>query len=388
MLVIPVTCFSQNNYIKNPHVEINNTDDNEFYYFTYTFKDQWDISRNFNFKFPKDYTNRKIHKFGIPETLAQPFTPSEKAINIRKEIAKDGLFRINKNTIEIDKSAIVSFYAKDYGRPIANFIKEILEEKGADTRLQRIEMAMKFVQDIPYGIPNWEKNGNYYGGISTPPEILIFGYGDCDSKAFLFACILSYLIDAGDIVFVQQDQHLLTAVKINSVNEMSYIPINGDNYAIAETSGPARFNFGEIEQIEKNEIIAEKLVFHKDIDRLSSQPSSNNPIKLSSKIVVQKRSFYKLFFRNDYDEEIVILMHFQDIDGNWVTEGWYKIKSGETIHIASSRNKTFYYFARCQDGEWAGESFREFEGKTYGFNKIKNPQSSFADLIYVLTGNQ
>ena len=66
----------------------------------------------------------------------------------------------------------------------------------------------------------------------------------------------------------------------------------------------------------------------------------------------------------------------------------YKIKSEETIHIASSRNKTFYYFARCQDGEWAGEAFREFKGKTYGFNKIKNPQSSFADLIYVLTGNQ
>ena len=197
---------------------MNPSKDKNYYYCDYTFKDQWDITRHFNINFPRDYTNQRIQKFGIPESLIEPFVPSEKALNDRRKIAWDGLFFINGNTIEIDKSAVVSFYAKDFGRPIANFIKECLKEQRSDNRLQRIEMAMKFVQDIPYGIPNWEKNGNYYGGISTPPEILIYGYGDCDSKAFLFACILSSLINPSDLIFVQHDQHLMTAIKSSSVD--------------------------------------------------------------------------------------------------------------------------------------------------------------------------
>lgn len=374
--------------MKNPHVEMKPSRDRDFYYFDYTFKDHLDISRHFEFQFPLEYTNQRIARFGIPESLIEPFAPTEQAINERRKIAWEGLFFINGNTIEIDKSAVVSFYAKDYGKPIAYFIKKCLKEQGVDNRLQRIEMAMKFVQDIPYGIPNWEKNGKYYGGISTPPEILIYGYGDCDSKAFLFACILSYLIDPGDLIFVQHDQHLMTAIKNKSVEGMCYIPINNENYAIAETSGPARYNFGELDEETEPKILAEKLEFQKDINRLSSRPTKNIKKRLSSRIIIQKKDYYKILFRNEYKDDIALLVHYYSIDGEWTTDGWYKIKPGNTIHIASSKDKTFYYYAHCNSGVWSGNFNIDYKGETYKFNKIKNPQKGFADLLYVLSGDE
>lgn len=387
LVSISISAFSQKTFMKNPHVEIKPSRDKDFYYFDFTFNDQWEISRNYKCKFSRAQTDQKIHKFGIPESLTEPFVPTQKAIDSRKEIARDGLFRITSNTIEIDKSAVVSYYAKDFGRPIANFIKECLKQKGADNRLQRIEMAIKFVQDIPYGIPNWETNGNYYGGISTPPEILIYGYGDCDSKAFLFACILSYLIEPEDIIFVQQDQHLLTAIKTSSKDNISYIPLRGEYYGIAETSGPARYNFGVIDEEDESSIIAEKLVFQKDINRSSYQPVKNIN-RLTSKIIVQKKNNYRILFRNEYEEEINFLINFMNLEGNWITEGWYDLNPGQTVQIASTRNKEFYFYARCKNGEWSGQSKIKFEGKTYGFSKIINSQKGFEDLIYVLSGDK
>jgi len=379
---------SQDSYMKNSHVVMNPSRDRDFYYCDYTFKDQWDITRNFKISFPRAYTNQKIQKFGIPESLVEPFAPTESAINERRKIAWEGLFFINGNTIEIDKSAVVSYYEKDFCRPISNFIKESLKERGADNRTERIQMAMKFVQDIPYGIPNWEKNGNYYGGISTPPEILIYGYGDCDSKAFLFACILSSLIDPDDVVFVQHDQHLMTAIRTESITGLSYISLSGNYYALAETSGPARYNLGEIEKGVTKNILAEKLEFQKDIDRSSSNPGKKIKKRLSSRIIIQEKESFRILFKNEYKEDIKLLVHYFDLQKEWKTDGWYIVKPGDTMHIANSRDKTFYYYAKCKNGEWSGNSQFEFKGETYKFNRIYNPQEGFEDLMYVLSGEE
>ena len=69
---------------------------------------------------------------------------------------------------------------------------------------------MKFVQDIPYGLPYEKRVRSKYGGykyddgIFAPNEVLIKGYGDCDSKTFLFACIVSHMINPDDIFLSEE----------------------------------------------------------------------------------------------------------------------------------------------------------------------------------------
>ena len=129
-------------------------------------------------------------------------------------------------------------------------------------------MAMKFVQDIPYAIPK-ESRRIYKNGYITPLEVLIEGYGDCDSKTILFVCIMSFLIPEDDILFVSIPGHIFSAIKYdddnfkknNSDNYIpytqrkecnsktgTYLEYKNDKYFICETAGPGRPYYGQSNQ--------------------------------------------------------------------------------------------------------------------------------------------
>lgn len=206
----------------------------------YTFKDFFGRLRDMRFCYPSVEIKEKARRFGISSSLFKPFYRWE--IQDRKEQCERGLF--DPNTLAPDKSAVVSYYAALVCKPIARAIADALHADGRDTRLNRIRMAMKFVQDIPYGIPDFDDATRRFGGVIPPPLIMMFGYGDCDSKAMLFAGILSYLIDYRDIIFLKVPLHVLTAV-YHSESLGTSIQFRNRPHYLSETAGTGRYDIGE-----------------------------------------------------------------------------------------------------------------------------------------------
>ncbi|MEZ5082451.1 MAG: hypothetical protein R2750_03225 [Bacteroidales bacterium] len=231
----------------------------ESYKIQYKFLDQFNNFQQYDLTLPKEQTLQMIFTFGIPTWLFDPYIDNEANIKTRSLEIKKGLFVLNENTIEVDKSAVINYYAPAFCRPIAEMIVSSLADYGLDNRQNRIEMAMRFVQDIPYGIPKYEDKKRHYGGVSPPPRLLIEGFGDCDSKVILFVGILVYLIPAEDIIFLNQNEHVLSAIKSEVNKGQTFITYNNSTYLIAETSGPGMRLLGEKGNYFKNKFSVETL---------------------------------------------------------------------------------------------------------------------------------
>jgi hypothetical protein len=230
-------------YACNSHVKFSVDNINGEYKIEYTFKDANDILRTFHLNLDAKKTLKDIARYGVPKSFFEniPTTISKE----REKSIKKGFYEQSGNILKPNRSAIVSFY-RPYCKTIAGGIIYLLTNEKSDSRLNRIEMAMKFVQDIPYGVPEIKDTTWEIYGIYSPPEILIQKYGDCDSKAIMFACILSYLIDIKDVLFLYQGHdHALLAIKGSPTATQKYIEIEKEKYIIADVTGPARLNWGD-----------------------------------------------------------------------------------------------------------------------------------------------
>jgi hypothetical protein len=276
--------FAQRSIRKNPHVEYNVQKKGDIYDISYTFLDPFDHLETFSIQLPIAQTNHMIEIFGIPASMFEPFAPTHQVLSARKQILEKGLFLLNNKTIEVDKSAVVEVYSESFCRPVAEFIVESLIKSGSDSRKNRIEFAMCFVQDIPYGIPKYDDKTRHFGGVFPPAKILIEGYGDCDSKAILFAGILTYLIDPEDFIFLNQSNHVLSAIRAAPSQGMTFVRYEGDTYLVAETAGPGRRKLGEKGQYFQTRHMVEPLKVKNryTIPVESTNTTSNSKIDLSN----------------------------------------------------------------------------------------------------------
>jgi len=234
-------------YDKRDYVKISCQIVDKQYSIKYIFKDHCYVLREFDFQFPKPVADIMINKYGIPNYVYEKAHTSKEIEQLRNERIQKGFFKKREGFRPYtDYSALVCCYADDYCQPIANWIKNELIKNYADTRENRIAFTMAFVQDIPYAVPKWENEKFEYWGVLTPPQILIEGWGDCDSKAVLFAGILSYLIDPQDIAFVilGEPAHAYCAIKTDNNNNKTCYELKDDYFAVTETSG-GRWLFGE-----------------------------------------------------------------------------------------------------------------------------------------------
>tara|TARA_B110000444_G_C18714900_1_gene535525 strand:+ start:50 stop:1048 length:999 start_codon:yes stop_codon:yes gene_type:complete len=283
ILVLPIFCISQEKYIKNDYVKMDSRIENDNYVIDYFFKDHQSIGHQIKIILHKRRTEDMIEKFGLPYSIFEPYDDTKvDIIKQRRGIIEDGLFLLDGKKIKKDKKALIEYY-KTPTLQIANYIISYLQSQNNDTRENRIEMTMKFVQDIPYAIPKKNKK-IYKNEYITPPEVLIEGYGDCDSKTILFVCIMSYLIPEDDIVFVSVPGHIFSAIKDHDssnkiqsnkrlpqtqqkddLKQGTYVELNNEIYFICETAGPGRPNYGQsdneiklsyIEKIDLSEVIS------------------------------------------------------------------------------------------------------------------------------------
>ena len=264
--IMPFSFFlGQEKYSKNEHVEIDCSTTESHYIIDYKFKDHQHYEHLFEMSLERFKIDTMIEKYGLPKSYFKSSNKKDDELEEkRKQLAIDSFFILEGGVLKKDKQALVDYY-RGMTSPIANFIIDYLDTNNQDTRANRIEMAMKFVQDIPYGVPKDKKNDGKFGYI-TPPEILIEGYGDCDSKTILFVCIMSYLIPTNDIIYVSTPGHIFSAIKnyemskvlehneeyipytqreFNKLDLDKYVEFNNDIYFVCETAGSARPNYGE-----------------------------------------------------------------------------------------------------------------------------------------------
>jgi hypothetical protein len=327
--------FGQNE-VQNPHVRhvVEKVDSN--YIIKYTFKDQFDVLQTYTIYYPIELTDQKIDKFGIPNWLFEPYIDNEYNRSVRLKEIEKGLFTLKEDIIEVDKNAVINYYAEDFCRSIAGLIVGSLKEQGNDNRLNRIETAMCFVQDIPYAIPVFKNNERHFGGVTPPPKLLIDHFGDCDSKAILFAGILIYLIPAEDILFLNQKDHLLTAVKGDPKESDTYIEFAGQSFLIAETAGPGRRLLGEKGNYYKGGFIAETV----EVDQPVIFPVDYN--STISKSITAKNARNELILKNCSNREFRFQLSFNR--ENW--EALYLAPNETEKYIFDSEQEIYLRFRK------------------------------------------
>jgi len=259
---------AQRNYKANDHVGYRISQSGEDYVIKYTFKDPWGALCRISWSLDKSQTDKDISKFGIPKWMFDPYPDRPDVRAKRYRILSNGLFKVEKNTIMVDKNAMINTY-QDYTKVLAEWMVDYLREYYVDSRLNRIRLAMAFVQDIPYAIPEDVDPNWYYGGVIATPNILTCGYGDCDTKAILFAGILCHLIDPNDLRFAGEPGHMYTLIKANprdldQDNRLSYYQLPEGKFFVAETAGPGRLDFGQEGNLEYSYATIEKVRFRRE----------------------------------------------------------------------------------------------------------------------------
>lgn len=305
-ILCSLNSISQKEYAKNHHVVYDVAVNDSNYVISYTFKDHFDNFQTFELILPVEFTNSEIAVFGVPSWLFNPYNDTEYNRQIRSKELSKGLFKLSNNTIEVDKSVVLKRYAETFCKPIAGMIVESLEEYGRDTRRDRIEMAIRFVQDIPYAIPQYSDKARHYGGVSPPPALLKNGYGDCDSKVLLFAGILIYLIPGDEIIFLNQADHVLSAIAAEKEEGLTYVNFKNKNYLVAETSGPGQRKLGEKGNYFRNKFTAEPLQFDLpeplpfDPEVVAVRQISESAVD-KNKVVIKNMSVNYFKFQLSYD---------------------------------------------------------------------------------------
>jgi hypothetical protein len=352
-----INTFAQNHYIRSPHVVYDVTSDGNNYIINYTFKDHYNNLQNYTLKLPVSFTDGEIDAFGIPLWLFEPYIDNDCNRMIRKQEMAKGLFMINKDVIEVDKSAVIERYAETFCKPIAGLIVQSLEEYGRDTRRDRIEFAIRFVQDIPYGIPDYADKKRHFGGVSPPPGVLRNGYGDCDSKVLLFAGILIYLIPSNDFIFLNQPKHVLSAISEEPDKELNFVKYMNRDYLIAETAGPGRKFLGEKGQyfddkfkVEALRIVAPEIIPYKT-QVTSSLPYAPELPYGKNYLVIQNSSEKDFNFQISVDN-----IHWKEFTLHQNNSGNYKFDSEITV------------FLKIREKNSAAKVYKVNTGKAYRFS--------------------
>lgn len=231
--------LSRTGYQKNRHTRQVIKRVNGEYRFDWTFRDHKGRDWTWSWGYDIRETNRDIRKFGLPQSMFQPYRATPEEVRRRKRTLRNGMYRLRGNTLLPDYARMISFY-RNYTRPLYELLKSTVP---GGSRNERIETLMKFVQDIPYGIPPENDGNRVISGIIPPPQLFTEGWGDCDSKAVLFSTIMAH-DPKYEVIYLFVPKHMFSAVRGIPRPYQQYVTYRGKKYIIAETVGPGRFDYG------------------------------------------------------------------------------------------------------------------------------------------------
>jgi len=109
---------------------------------------------------------------------------------------------------------------------------------------QFLSFILSYIQEIRYGIPPLTENGKYIMGFWVPPKVLIYNFGDCDSKGVTFAS-LWINFKKYPILLIRIPKHLFIGLAVPSFSEGG-VTVNGLRYTLCEVTGPEKLPPGMI----------------------------------------------------------------------------------------------------------------------------------------------
>jgi hypothetical protein len=211
------------------------------YLFKYVFKNHKEELVTWEWQFKKSFMDELSNQFGIPENIyhMNPGTPQE--VTRKKLAIREGLFVEMEGKIEPNYKAVTDIH-NIVTAPLYELAKQTANDMGGN-RSDQVELLLKFCQDMPIkDIPDKYK-GRVIQGLFPPSLSLVSGYGDCDSKAMIFASTLSN-DELIKMVVIYLPNHVLIGVRANARPNQASIKFKGEDYIVCQPSGPDRFNVG------------------------------------------------------------------------------------------------------------------------------------------------
>ena len=257
----PLENLTPSKYHKTPstHQDVEIT--SKIYGFKYQFSSPTEERFEWSWKYKRFETEEMIRKFGVPKSILEPFQFNQKNIKSRTKILEQSLFRAEGQTISPDFSKMVPYYM-GFTAPLYALTQRTLGRNSSPR--ERVELLLRFVQDIPYGIPPTQSNNKVISGVLPPPQIFIEKWADCDSKVLLISSILAHE-PRYKILLVYLENHLLMAFEGRPRRGDQYIIHEGRKFILADPTGPARLPLGnpgsdfkgEFKKVELLEVTAE-----------------------------------------------------------------------------------------------------------------------------------
>ena len=228
-------------YQKNPYTEQKVEITKKVYGFKYKFSSPTNEWYEWEWKYKRVETNEMIKKFGLPQSILEPFQATKKNVRLRNRVIKESFFKEEGKKLYPDFNRIIPFYMGFTSPLYALTIKTLGKDS---TPRERVEFLLRFVQDIPYGIPPNHSNSKVISGILTPPQIFIEKWGDCDSKVLLISSILAHE-PRYKILLVYLEKHLLMAFEGRPHPNDSFIVFQGSKFILADPTGPGHLKLGD-----------------------------------------------------------------------------------------------------------------------------------------------
>jgi len=170
--------------------------------------------------------------------------------NYVARIKNRGFEFVDDKTLEVDVPEVLRM---DRSR-MAPYKQQFWEELDNDEDI--VAAALAFVQRMPYQSPPDTRAGRFIAGFLPPLEALAAGYGDCDTKAALFAALAC--TDFGpEIILLKGPDHMLAAVEWDGATSGYVVSAFGKKFLACECS-KATWPPGQISKSVRNDIGAGK----------------------------------------------------------------------------------------------------------------------------------
>lgn len=238
--------------------------------FRYEFPLVQDQSGVFHCTLEPTVVSGDVDTFGAPTSLldnsmkdAIALRPEITEEEYRKRLNADGMFFRDRSDWGVDYAAIVLRH-KGFTKEIAASIYNDLSTRGLDSKRNRVQAALHFVQFIPYGVPEFDTPEWLYHGLALPQESFVLGYSDCDSKSVFLASILTHLIPAKEILLVvcevrsaherNNGHHMMVAVAGLGISG-ERISHDGRDFLLLETTVPLVMGRADWHELKVNQLI-------------------------------------------------------------------------------------------------------------------------------------
>lgn len=207
----------------------------------YQFRGLRMTEHSYEWEVPATDVKQPLQTFGVPESIFEPFPPRSDVIEERRRILDQGRFRQYGNTIRPMFRELIAEQRVLLEPAVQQFRRDYPNASLAEA----FQFWLHFTQEIPYGIPPTRLNGKFYAGFLPPAGVLARGWGDCDSKATLFAAAMSYFPNA-KVIMVIVPGHQLVGVRMPPKEGYPTVKFEGEDYVLAEPVGTARLTIGQL----------------------------------------------------------------------------------------------------------------------------------------------